>query len=104
HERPEYTEEKRSESFHKCSSEPSASTGLRNVGTLAVRPRPNSISPKWNAKMKCDAVMSRPARLRPRKYGIIDWVVSVNGNVASSSEDPCTIAAARSINDIKPTP
>src|SRR6185369_2711407 len=104
HERPEYTEEKRSESFHKCSSEPSASTGLRNVGTLAVRPRPNSISPKWNAKMKWDAVMSRPARLRPRKYGRIDWVASLNGRVESSSDAPCTTAAASNINDIKPTP
>src|SRR5439155_1047751 len=45
-ERAENSEKKRGESFHKCASEPSASTGLRNVGTVDVRPNPKSISPK----------------------------------------------------------
>ena len=45
-ERPENSEKERSEAFHKRPSEPSASTGLRNVGTVDFRPNPKSISPK----------------------------------------------------------
>ena len=47
-ERPEDSENKRRETFHQCatSSSVSGSTGFKNVGTLAVRPRPNSINPK----------------------------------------------------------
>jgi hypothetical protein len=43
---PKDSQKKRSEAFHKCASEPSASTGLRNVGTVDRRPNPKSISPK----------------------------------------------------------
>ena len=45
-ERAENSEKERDESFHMCASEPSASTGLRNVGTVDVRPNHKSISPK----------------------------------------------------------
>ncbi len=45
-ERSENSEKERGESFHKCASGPSASTGFRNVGTVDVRPNPKSISPK----------------------------------------------------------
>src|ERR1700704_2437268 len=43
---PEKTEEEWDQTFHKCTSDPSASTGFKNVGTVEVRPRPNSIKPK----------------------------------------------------------
>jgi hypothetical protein len=36
----------RSESFHQWPPDVSASTGLRNVGTVDVRPNPKSIRPK----------------------------------------------------------
>jgi hypothetical protein len=45
-ERAEDSEKERSESFHQCPPEASASTGLRNVGTVDVRPNPKSINPK----------------------------------------------------------
>jgi hypothetical protein len=45
-ERSEDSQKKRSKPFHQCASEPSASTGLRNVGTVDRRPNPKSISPK----------------------------------------------------------
>src|SRR5215470_2466555 len=40
------SQEKRSESFHQWPPDASASTGLRNVGTVDVRPNPSSIRPK----------------------------------------------------------
>src|SRR5207249_8648506 len=45
-ERAENPKKEWKQSFHRCASEPSASTGFKNVGTLAVRPRPKSIRPK----------------------------------------------------------
>src|SRR6266702_2929355 len=45
-ERAEDSKKKRSQSFHQWPPEISASTGLRNVGTVDVRPNPNSIRPK----------------------------------------------------------
>lgn len=45
-ERPEKSEKEWKQSFHRCDSVPSASTGFKNVGTLAVRPRPKSMRPK----------------------------------------------------------
>src|ERR1700730_18216797 len=45
-ERSEQSKKKRKQTFHKCTSSPSASTGLRKVGTLGVRPRPKSMRPK----------------------------------------------------------
>src|SRR2546423_12483383 len=39
--------------FHMWSFTASSSCGFKNVGMLALRPRPKSIRPKWNAKMKC---------------------------------------------------
>src|SRR5262249_25247622 len=44
-ERAEDSKKKWSETFHQC-ADGSASTGLRNVGTVDVRPNPNSIRPK----------------------------------------------------------
>ena len=44
--RAEDSEEERSESFHQWPPDVSASTGLRNVGTVDVRPNPKSIRPK----------------------------------------------------------
>src|SRR5262245_43032132 len=40
------SQKKRSESFHQWPPDVSASTGLRNVGTVDVRPNPKSIRPK----------------------------------------------------------
>ena len=65
-ERSEDSKKKRRESFHQCALA-SASTGLRNVGTVDLRPKPKSINPKWYAKIKCDAVSKMPAKLRPRR-------------------------------------
>src|SRR4030095_5994266 len=58
--RSEDSEEERSETFHQWPPDASASTGLRNVGTVDVRPNPKSIRPKWYAKMKCDTVSKIP--------------------------------------------
>src|SRR5437762_7203277 len=41
-----WLKEKWSESFHQWPPDVSASTGLRNVGTVDVRPNPKSIRPK----------------------------------------------------------
>src|SRR5262245_46924603 len=40
------SDEERSKAFHQCAPDVSASTGLRNVGTVEVRPNPKSIRPK----------------------------------------------------------
>src|SRR5262249_2726425 len=66
----EDSDEKRSKAFHQCPPDVSASTGLRNVGTVEVRPNPKSIRPKWYAKIKFDTVSKMPEMLRPRRYGI----------------------------------
>lgn len=45
-ERPENSQEKWKQTFHAGTSSGSGSSGFKKVGTLAVRPRPRSISPK----------------------------------------------------------
>ncbi len=46
HKGPEQSDKQRDQSFHRWTSDPSDSTGFKNVGTVEVRPRPNNIRPK----------------------------------------------------------
>ena len=48
--------------------------------------------------------MRTPARLRPRRYGRIDCVLSVKGSDGSSRFIPSTKAAASNISVINPIP
>src|SRR4030095_12354841 len=66
-ENAEDTEKKRLQTLHQCPPPGFASSGFKNVGTLAVRPKPSSIKPKWKAKTQCATVNRIQERVQPRR-------------------------------------